>query len=99
MTCHIMKTEVPEDKGRAAEGNRQRFGRLYVNRALNHIRIIVIGSLLKRSQKIHIYFVIYSFKRWRCKITADFNSVSKAVADKNVCNILNRKVGFSLTES
>lgn len=41
-----MKGEATEDKGRAAGGNRQRFGRLYVNRALNHIRIIVIGSLL-----------------------------------------------------
>lgn len=46
MTRNIMKTEAPEDKGSAAEGNRQRFVRLYVNRALTHIRIIVIGSLL-----------------------------------------------------
>ena len=46
VACHKMKGEAPEDKGRAAGGNKQRFGRLYVNRALNHIRIIVIGSLL-----------------------------------------------------
>lgn len=40
-----IKSEAPKDKGRAEEGYRQRFGRLYVNSALNHIRIIVIGSL------------------------------------------------------
>ena len=40
VTCYIMKTEASKDKGQAADGNRQRSGRLYVNRALNHMRII-----------------------------------------------------------
>lgn len=46
MTRQIMKTEASKDKGSAAERYRQRFDRLYVNRARNHIQIIVIGSLL-----------------------------------------------------
>lgn len=54
--CDIMKSEAPGDKGRAAEGNRQRFGRLYVSRALNHIRIIVIGSLLNHLRR-YIFIV------------------------------------------
>lgn len=39
-----MKTEASKDKGRAPDSNRQRSGRLCAIQALNHIKIIVIGS-------------------------------------------------------
>lgn len=55
-----MKTKASKDKGRAAEGNRQRFDRLCVNRALFHIRIIVIGSLLNLLGRNKFIFAVYS---------------------------------------
>lgn len=84
-----MKTEASEDKGWAADGYRQRSGRLCVNRALNHIRIIVIGFTVEPTEMIHIYVVIYFTS---CQDGKKSSKLCLHVADENVCSMLSRQV-------